>query len=107
MTQIPSHIAVSAAGAPIQSRETARQHEAQRTGDAQAAATQVRALDEADVTVETADGDTRVFGDADGGGSQGRTLGEPSSDEPPAESGPIASGITQDLDGRLHVDLEA
>jgi len=106
MSEIPSDIASSAAGAPLQSRELARQREARRAGQVNAADRQVKSIDEADTIVDTDDADSQVFADSEGGGSLGRDLaeetGEPAPDQPPPPT-----GITTDDDGKTHLDLQA
>ncbi len=106
MSQIPSDIAASAAQAGFQAREATKDREANRAGQSHAATRQVKTVDDAGTTVETTDADTAVFADAEGQGSQGRHT-----DEQPEATTPNEptkdSGITTDLDGRLHVDLEA
>lgn len=105
MSEIPSDIASSAAGAPIQSREVTKEKAAARAGQAHAANQQVRAVDDVSDTVETTDNDTQVFVDSEGTGSQGRE----SPEEPPEQEDnePSEGGVTRGDDGQLHVDLEA
>jgi len=106
VAEIPSDIAAAAAGAPFQARETVKEREVRRAGQAHAANRQVRTVDEAGNTVETTDADARVFTDAEGQGGQGRQLDEEAhgeKDQPP----PARSGITTDKDGGVHLDLEA
>jgi len=107
MAEIPSDIASSAAQASFQSREVGKEREAHRAGQAHAAGRQVRAADEAGATVDTADADARVFTDAEGSGSQGRSFEEEAPDEQNQPASPADAGIRADADGRLHVDLEA
>lgn len=81
--------------------------QARRAGQHHAIRQQVRSATEAGDTVETTDADSRVYGDTEGTGSQGRELGE--QDDSGSEQDPKAkgSGIMQDEDGQLHLDLEA
>lgn len=106
MSEIPSNIASSAAGAPLQSREVAKEREARRAGQVNAAQRQVKSIDEADTIVDTEDPDSQVFADSEGEGSFGRNLpeetGQPAPDEPPPQG-----GITTDDDGQTHLDLQA
>jgi len=107
VAEIPSDIAAAAAGAPFQARETVKEREVRRAGQAHAANRQVRTVDEAGNTVETTDADARVFTDAEGQGGQGRQLeerAEPTPDEPAANE---RKGVTTDRDGQMHLDLEA
>jgi len=108
--EIPSDIATSAAQAGFLAREVGKDREASRAGQVHAANRQVKALDEAGATVETTDADSRVFTDAEGGGSQGR-FAEDESSETSIDENPIPpddkSGVTRDDTGHFHVDLEA
>ena len=72
MSAIPPDIAASAAQAGFAAREASRQRDADRTAQSQAREQQTKAVDEAADSVETTDGDTAVFADAEGAGSQGR-----------------------------------
>ena len=105
MAEIPSDIASSAAQAGFKARQVGTEREARRAGQAQSADRQVKSIDESGNTVETEDGDAQVFTDAEGMGSQGRSMEQ----ETPAESQEPKpdDGITSDPDGQLHVDLEA
>lgn len=80
MAEIPSHIASSAAQAGFQAREVAKERDANRAAESQSADKRIKALGEADGTVEADDADTAVFSDAEGAGSQGREE-SPSDDE--------------------------
>ncbi|RME36403.1 MAG: hypothetical protein D6788_11680 [Planctomycetota bacterium] len=107
MTEIPPDIPSSAAQAGFQAREVAKEREARRAARTDAAQRQIRSVDETGETVETTDDDVAVFTNAEGTGSQGRAFeetGESATEEPVSEESP---GITQDEDGRFHVDLEA
>jgi|GEM_PF-514467 len=110
MAEMPSNIAGSAAQAGYQAHDVAKGRDTDRAGQASAVNRQVKATDETDTTVETTDSDTAVFADSEGAGSQGRASEEPSSNEEPNEDAadaPTPEGLTQDDDGRLHLDLEA
>lgn len=108
MADIPPDISSSAAQAGFQARETAKERDARRVGQAAAANRQVRKVDESGETVETADADTAIFTDAEGTGSQGRAFQEQeeASDEEEKEV-QSGDGITEGEDGQLHIDLEA
>jgi len=107
VAEIPSDIATSAAQAPFQARETVKEREVRRAGQAHAANRQVRTVDEAGTTVETTDADAQIFTDAEGQGSQGRQLDDESNPPPKEPTGDHRKGITADKDGQLHLDLEA
>lgn len=106
MAEIPSDIASSAAQAGFKAHDVGKADDAERAGQANATRRQVRIVDEVEVTVETTDDNTKVFADAEGSGSQGRSEEEQASTgEAEEAAGP--PGITTDEDGTLHVDLEA
>ncbi len=107
MSEIPPDLPSSAAQTGVQAREIAKEREARRAGQADAATRQVKTVDEAGSTVETTDNDVAVFSDAEGSGSQGRAFEEGAPPQPEAAGEDAGTGITQDDDGQLHVDLEA
>lgn len=72
MSAIPPDIVSAAAQAGLAAREAARPRDAERAAQVQTAAQQIRAATDAAEQVDTADGDTAVFADAEGAGSQGR-----------------------------------
>jgi len=107
VAEIPSDIATSAGQAGFKAQDVGKTNDAERTGQADAAKRQIRIVDEVEVTVETTDDNTKVFADAEGSGSEGRSEEEEtSSDEEPGAPEPHR-GITTDQDGTQHVDLEA
>ncbi len=106
MTQIPSDLPASAAQAGIQAGEVAKDRDARRSGNADAARRQLKAVDEAGATVDTDDADVAIFADAEGTGSEGRENLEPE-ETPEEETQDDGDGIRRDDDGQLHVDLEA
>jgi hypothetical protein len=107
VSQIPTDIGASAAQAGFQARDVGVARDAIRTGRAEAAERQVKSLDDASAIVDTADGDTAVFTDSEGAGSQGRENEPETPPEEAAEAPPPATGITRDETGHLHIDLEA
>ena len=107
MAEIPSDIVSSVAGAPFQARETVKEREVRRAGQAHAAHRQVRTVDEAGSTVETTDADARVFTDAEGQGGQGRQFDEDSKPKSDKQTIDRRKGIAADDAGQLHLDLEA
>ena len=107
MAEIPSDIASSAAQAGYRAREVGQARGARSAAQANAVDRRVKAVDEADTTVDTDDADARVFADAEGSGSMGRPFeeeGAAESEETPEQS---SEGITRDDDGQVHLDLEA
>ncbi|MGB2987074.1 MAG: hypothetical protein WBE26_14470 [Phycisphaerae bacterium] len=108
MSEIPPDISSSAAQAGFQARETAKERDARRAGQAEAANRQAKSVTEAGDTVETTDADVAVFADAEGTGSQGRPFEEAETGEQETAGGADEkNGITKGDDGQLHVDLEA
>ncbi len=107
MTQIPSDIPASAAQAGFQSSEVAKEREARRAGAAHATNRQIKAVDEAGAVVDTEDADVAIFADSEGGGSQGRETSKEPEPEASEDSALPQKGITEDDEGRSHVDLEA
>lgn len=107
MADAPSSIASSVAGAPLQARDTLNAGEARRAGQHHATHRQAQAVTDADAMVETTDADARVFSDAEGSGSQGRELGDQGEDQGEKAEKMNSPGISTDVDGQLHLDLEA
>ncbi|HEY3244218.1 MAG TPA: hypothetical protein VGM03_12800 [Phycisphaerae bacterium] len=108
MSQIPSDIAISGAQAGYQAREAARPLDTEKAGQAHAARQEARAIDDAGRNVETTDGDTQVFTDGEGSGSQGRAFSQTDDESPPKnEPQSPSKGISYDPDGHAHVDVEA
>ena len=105
---IPSDIASSALQAGYQARNASKTRDAESAAQASKADKSAKAMDEADSTVETSDGSTKAYADAEGTGSQGRVFGdEPASDEGDEEvdgSGPDGQA---DSDNQTHLDIEA
>lgn len=79
MSAIPPDILGSAAQAGYTARQTARAGDAERSSQAREANRNIDAADDAAESVETSDGDTAVFADAEGAGGQGREA--PTGDE--------------------------
>jgi len=107
MAEIPPNIPASAAQAGFQARETAKDRDARRAGQADAVTKQVRTVDESGNTVETTDADVAIFADTEGGGSQGRAFEEEENTESESTGAEANGGITKDQEGQLHLDLEA
>lgn len=105
MAEIPSDVASSAAQAPIQSREVLKEQAARRANQAHAAARHVKTVDESGVIVETSDSDSRVFTDSEGSGSMGRNFADDKSTLDLTDD--AEPGRPTDVDGQLHLDLEA
>ena len=107
MAEIPSEIASSAAQSGFQAREVAKERGSAGAAQSHAADRQVRAVDEAGNTVDTDDPDARIFPDGEGQGGQGRETEVEAKAQEPGGEGAETSGITQDNDGNVHLDLEA
>ena len=102
MSAIPPDIAGSAAQAGFTSSEAARVKDADRAGQDNAAARQVKATADAADSVETSDGDTAVFADAEGAGSQGRAFSEAPEDATEEDLVPEEQAHTSG-----HLDIQA
>ena len=107
MAEIPSDIASSAAGSGLKARNVGKASDAERAGQAKAAQNQVRSVDEVEITVETTDDNAKVFADAEGSGSEGRSEEEGNAPQEEPGTSQEDRGITTDEDGTQHVDLEA
>ncbi len=107
MAEIPSHIASSAAQAGYQARVIGRERDAGKAGQANIVERQVKSVEEASDTVDTSDSDTRVTSESEGSGSQGRAFEEEKVEDELSENQDSPSGVTEDDDGHLHLDLEA
>jgi hypothetical protein len=105
MAEIPPDIPSSAAQAGFQAREAAKERDARRVGQAEAAKRQVRTVDETGETVDTADADVAVFTDTEGMGSQGRAFQE--EEEQAKDETDPDGGLSEGEDGQMHLDLEA
>jgi hypothetical protein len=108
MADVPSAsgVGASAAQAGYQAREAAKAKDAAGAERANAKDRQVKALDDASSTVETEDGDTQVYTDSEGSGSQGRSFEEQGAGEQGAADEGESNGVTRDDDGQLHLDIE-
>ncbi len=107
MAEVPADLPASAAQSGIQAHEVAKERDARRTGQIEAASRQTKAVDEAGSTVETTDGDVAIFSDAEGSGSEGRESEEQPTDEQESDDQATSDGIVEGDDGILHIDLEA
>jgi len=106
VAEIPSDIATSAAQAGFKAQDVGKASDAERAGQANATRRQIRIVDEVEVTVETTDDNTKVFADAEGSGSQGRSEEEETAPEEEPGSLEPRGGITTDENGTQHIDLE-
>lgn len=82
MADAPPPIAGSSLQAGFLANEIGKDREARRAGEATTARRQSMSINDAGDTVETTDSDSRVFSDAEGGGSQGRNFDDPPPDDP-------------------------
>ena len=108
MADIPP-VHASAMQAGFQSRESTKIRDARRNEQTQSASQQLKSITDAAGMVDTADAGNQVFVDSEGAGSQGRAFGEPT--DAPSETDDsselVGDGITRDVQGRLHLDLDA
>lgn len=107
MAEIPSDIPASAAQAGYQAREVGRARDAQSAASANASNKRARAVDEAGNTVDTEDNDNQVFADAEGSGGPGRPFEEADPNDAPDAAEESKTGVIEDDEGKLHIDLEA
>ncbi len=107
MSGIPSDIAGSAAQAGFQARDVAKVRDSERVGQAHSSNRTAKAVDEAGSTVETEDGDTAVFADAEGGGSKGRSHDEEHHGDDLAEQEDDLKDSSDSDDGQPHLDIQA
>ena len=107
MAEIPSHIPASVAPAGLQASEVSKERDSRRAASADRADRGIQAISDRDTTIDTEDGDTAVFADAEGTGSQGRPFEEsvPEEETPEGEDSP--KGVVEGDDGHVHLDLEA
>ena len=104
MAEMPSDIVSSTAPASYHAKEVAKEREARRAANAHTADRGARSVDDRGSTIDTEDGDTAIFTDAEGTGSQGRPFEEP--EEGTKEEAQPPAGVTRDNDGQVHLDLE-
>ena len=76
MSAVPPNILGASAQAGFVAAEASKTKDADRTGQAQTAQKHIEQVKDSANSVETADGDTAVFADAEGAGGQGRAFGE-------------------------------
>ena len=107
MAEIPADIASSAAQAGYQARAVEGERAARRTSRRSATERQIKAVDEADTTVETDDADSRVYTNAEGSGSQGRPFDDSATETDEPETDAPQDGIVTDDDGHMHLDVQA
>jgi hypothetical protein len=106
MAEIPPPSLSSANQAGHHARDVSRERDAGRS-DVSHGITRGRALGEVADIVETDDGSTQIYSDAEGTGSQGRPFEEPSAEaseeQPQAE---VEGGLRRDDEGNVHLDIE-
>ncbi len=107
MSGIPSDIAGSSAQAGFQARDVATVRDNERVGQSHSSNRTAKAVAEAGSTVETEDGDTAVFADAEGAGSKGRSHEEELLGDDVAEQDHERTGPSESDDGQLHLDIQA
>ena len=99
MSAIPPNVIGSMLGTSFAQNQASHIRSSEDAAKVSAERRQSSAISELDSVVETADNDTQVFSDAEGGGSQGRAFPQP---EPEPE--PLPS---PDPDEDGHIDFEA
>ena len=105
---VPSDIAGSALQAGYQARNASKGRDAEAAAQASKADKSAKAIDEADSTVDTEDGDTQIYADAEGTGSQGRVFGDELPAQEEDEEAEASDQDSQtDSDGQTHLDIQA
>lgn len=107
MSGIPSDIAGSSLQAGFQARDVGRVRDNERVGQAHSTNKTAKAIDEAGNTVETEDGDTAVYADAEGTGSKGRSFEEELLEEESSQDEDDRQGRPESDDGQVHLDIQA
>ncbi len=101
MSTLPTDIIGSVLQSHLVQQQTAAVRDTERTTAAIDLRKQATIVDEKGTTVETTDGDTQVYADAEGSGSQGR----PFSEESPEQSADQEN--RPEGDEGTHIDIEA
>jgi hypothetical protein len=111
MSSVSSSVSASLAQAASAAREVASARSSDRNQAEQGGGRSNRAVGEVGEVVTTTDGDTQVFADSEGLGSQGKEGDEDKAAEedgtPVPAPPPSEAGIHQDSQGQWHVDMEA
>ena len=108
MAEIPSGLGASAAQAGLTARDVASSRDADAANRTDAGNRRTKAIEQAGSAVDTEDGDTQVFSESEGAGSQGRAPeDDQASDQPDDQTPGDPPGVTRDDQGHLHLDLEA
>ncbi len=102
----PPNIVASGAQAGYAQVEAAKARDKARNDQTRSAERNAKAIDDAGAVIETEDGDTAVFADAEGAGGQGRHT-EEGEHEPESEDTPKKTDVTTDTDGQQHLDIQA
>ena len=102
MSTLPTNIVGTVLQSTIVQRQVSAVRDTERASAAVDLRKQASIIDEKGTTVETTDGDTQVYSDAEGGGSQGRPFSSEEKQEEPAKEKPTPQGD----EGTL-LDLEA
>lgn len=107
MSAIPPNFIGSAIQSGQAQRQAGESREVEELRNANANAKQVARNEEMDSTVETTDADTQVNTEGGGLGSQGRQSAEESEEHGQEEEDSAKGGFSVDVDGQMHLDLEA
>jgi len=107
VSSIPPDIAGSAAQAGFVAPEAQRARAADRAAQSNLAQRQAQSLDDAAESVETDDGDTAIFTDAEGAGGQGRSLTEQEDHDQATEEEGESSEPSADDRSAPHIDFHA
>ena len=109
MSEIPPNIIGSSLQAGFQQAEVSKVRDAQRSAESSAARRGVKAIDDAGSTIEATEDDVSVFAEGEGAGGQGREREEESGEDQldPHDASQPGGGVTTDLDGKKHLDIQA
>ncbi len=104
MSSVPPNILGASAQAGFVAAEASRLRDADRTGQTQIAANRAEKANDAANSVETSDGDTAVFADAEGAGGQGRAFG--TSEEEPTDERSVVEPQDDASQESTHLDIQ-
>ncbi len=107
MSSIPPNFITSAIQSADTQRKASESRDVEESRTASDRVRQVARNEEMGSTVETTDADTQVHTEGGGLGSQGRDFAEDAEESETQDAEQDSNGITTDVDGQLHLDLEA
>ncbi len=102
MSTLPTNIVGTVLQSTLVQRQVSASRDTERASSAVDLRQQATIIDEKGSTVETTDGDTQVYSDAEGTGSQGRPFSGQEQPDQPADQDSPPEG-----DEGTHIDIEA